>query len=152
VATTLVKLACELSDTVDRSLSIWSCAELARTAIERGLVDTISPQTVQRILASYKLRPWRVHHWLSSKVAMDEAFRQTVLNVSDLYSRPMVSHEQIWSLDEKTSLQPRTRSAPNLPAQLGGVPIHVEHEYERSTRCVSPVLPRRAVTRHAERR
>jgi hypothetical protein len=62
---------------------------------------------------------------------MDESFRQTVVNVSDLYSRPIVAHEQIWSLDEKTSLQPRTRSAPNLPPQPDGVPIHVEHEYER---------------------
>lgn len=131
VATTLVKLACELPDKVDRSLSMWSCAELARTAIERGIVDTISAQTVQRVLASRKLRPWRVHHWLSLKVAMDESFLKTVVDVSDLYSRPMVAHEQIWSLDEKTSLQPRTRSAPNLPPQPGGVPIHVEHEYER---------------------
>ena len=53
------------------------------------------------------------------------------MTFADLYDRPIDSHEQIWSLDEKTSLQPRTRSAPNLPAQPGGVPIHVEHEYER---------------------
>jgi hypothetical protein len=138
-----VKLACELPDKVDRSLSIWSCAELARTAIARGLVDAISPQTVQRILASHKLRPWRVHHWLSSKVAMDESFRQTVVNVSDLYSRPIVAHEQIWSLDEKTSLQPRTRSAPNLPPQPGGVPIHV------GMHCTEHALPRRRLRAHS---
>lgn len=131
VATHLVKLACELPEKADRSLSLWTCAELARTAIERGVVDSISPQSVQRILASYKLKPWRVHHWLSLKVAMDERFRNTVLELSDLYTRPLVPEEEIWSLDEKTSLQPRTRSAPNLPAQPGNVPIHVEHEYER---------------------
>jgi hypothetical protein len=62
---------------------------------------------------------------------MDEAFRQTVVSVSDLYSRHVVEHEQIWSLDEKTSLQPRPRSAPNRPPQPGGVPMHVEHEYKR---------------------
>jgi hypothetical protein len=131
VATHLVKLACELPEKADRSLSLWTCAELARTAIERGVVASISPQSVQRILASYKLKPWRVHHWLSLKVAMDETFRNTVLELSDLYTRPLVPEEEIWSLDEKTSLQPRTRSAPNLPAQPGNVPIHVEHEYER---------------------
>jgi len=86
---------------------------------------------VQRILQSHKLKPWRVHHWLSSKVAIDEAFRSTVLDVLDLYTRPLEPSEQVWSLDEKTSLQPRTRSAANRPAQPGGVPVHVEHEYER---------------------
>jgi hypothetical protein len=62
---------------------------------------------------------------------MDDAFRATVLDVMDLYTRMPAPHEQIWSLDEKTSLQPRTRSAANLAARPGGVPIHVEHEYER---------------------
>jgi hypothetical protein len=126
-----VKLACELPDKAGRSLSLWTCADLARSAIERGVVESISPQSVQRILHSHKLKPWRVHHWLSSKVAMDEAFRATVLDVLDLYTRPLGSDEEVWSLDEKTSLQPRTRSAENRPAQPGGVPVHVEHEYER---------------------
>ncbi len=131
MATHLVKLACELPDKAGRSLSLWSCAELARTAIERGVVESISPQSVQRILFSQKLKPWRVHHWLSPKVEMDEAFRATVLEVLTLYTRPLDRDEQVWSLDEKTSLQPRTRSAENRPAQPGGVPVSVEHEYER---------------------
>lgn len=127
----MVKLACELPDKADRSLSLWTCAEMARTIVERGLVVSISPQTVQRMLLSQKLKPWRIHHWLSPKVPMDESFRATVLNVMDLYTRPLAAHEQVWSLDEKTSLQPRTRSAENRPARPGGEPIQVEHEYER---------------------
>ena len=85
IAAHLVKLACELPDKAGRSLSLWTCAELARTAIERGVVESISPQSVQRILQSQKLKPWRVHHWLSPKVEMDEAFRAAVLEVMDLY-------------------------------------------------------------------
>jgi transposase len=131
VATHLVKLACELPDKAGRSLSLWTCAELARKAVEQTVACTISPQSVQRILQAHKLKPWRVHHWLSPKVAMDGAFRSTVLNVLDLYTRPLGADEQVWSLDEKTSLQPRTRSADNRPAQPGGMPVHVEHEYER---------------------
>lgn len=131
VAAHLVKLACELPDDAGRSLSLWTCAELARTAVERGLVESISSQSVQRILFSHKLKPWRVHHWLSPKVPMDEAFRATVLEVLTLYTRPLESNEQVWSLDEKTSLQPRTRSVANRPAQPGGVPVHMEAEYER---------------------
>ena len=89
VAAHLVKLACELPDKAGRSLSLWSCAELARTAIEKGLIASISPQSVQRILSSQKLKPWRVHHWLSQKVPMDEAFRTTVLEILTLYTRPL---------------------------------------------------------------
>jgi hypothetical protein len=126
-----VKLACELPDEARRSLSLWTCAELARTLQREGVVEDISPQTVQRLLQSHKLKPWRVHHWLSPKVSRDQAFRTTVLEILDLYTRPLGAHERVLSLDEKTSLQPRTRTAPTLPALPGNVPVRVEHEYER---------------------
>ena len=131
MATHLVKLACELPDDADRSLSSWTCAELARTLRTNGLVETISPQSVQRILASHKLKPWRVHHWLSAKVPRDEAFRAQVLSLCDLYTRPLGAHERVLSVDEKTSLQPRTRTSATRPAQPGGVPVRLEHEYKR---------------------
>ena len=128
----MVKLACELPDEQRRrSLSLWTCAELARTLRREGIVEDMSAQTVQRILASHQLKPWRVHHWLSPKVARDEAFRDTVLEILDLYTRPLEPHERVLSLDEKTSLQPRTRTVPTRPAQPGLVPVHVEHEYQR---------------------
>ncbi len=131
VATYLVKLACELPDLAGRSLSLWTCGELARTAAERGIVESISPQSVQRILEGRRLKPWRVHFWLSPKAALDETFRGTVLEILDLYTRPLDLHERVLSLDEKTSLQPRTRTAPTRPAQPEGVPVHLEHEYQR---------------------
>lgn len=61
----LVKMAYELPEEQGRSLSLWTCAELARTLRESGVVESISPQSVQRILASHKLKPWRVHYWLA---------------------------------------------------------------------------------------
>lgn len=131
MATHLVKLACELPDNVGRSLSQWTCAELARTLIGEGLVDSISIQSVQRILQSHRLKPWRVHYWLSPKVPRDEAFRDLVLNICDLYTRPPEPHERILSLDEMTSIQPRTRTSATKPAQPGLQPVQVEHEYER---------------------
>lgn len=131
IATHLVKLACELPDNVGRSLSTWTCAELARTLIRDSLVDSISIQSVQRILESHRLKPWRVHHWLSSKVPRDQAFRDLVLNLSDLYTREPVAHERILSLDEKTSLQPRTRTSATKPALPDLCPVQLEHEYER---------------------
>lgn len=126
-----MKLACELPDEARRSLSLWTCAELARALVAEGVVDTISPQSVQRILQSHKLKPWRVHFWLSPKAPRDEAFRTTVLEILDLYTRPLEAYERVLSLDEKTSLQPRTRRVPTRPARPGLVPVHLEHEYQR---------------------
>ena len=131
VATHLVKLACELPDEQRRSLSLWTCAELARTLRDTKVVETISPQSVQRILAANRLKPWRVHHWLSSKTPRDEVFRDQVHEIMDLYLRELEPHERVLCVDEKTSLQPRTRSAPTRPPQPGLVPAHVEHEYTR---------------------
>jgi len=130
IALYLVKLACELPDTAGRSLSLWTCAELARSMKSTGVVDAISPQSVHRILAAHQLKPWRVHHWLSPKVPRDAAFRETVLDLCDLYTRTLEPNERVLSLDEKTSLQPRPRSYATLPAQPG-LPVRIEHEYER---------------------
>lgn len=76
------------------------------------VVDSISPSSVQRILASQKLKPWRVHHWLSCDVPRDEAFRQAVRNICDLYTRQLAAHERVLSVDEKTSLDPGRERRP----------------------------------------
>lgn len=129
--TYLTKLACELPQQAGRSLTLWTCAELARTLARDGIVETISSQTVQRRLQSSRLKPWRVHHWLSPKVPRDEAFREIVLDLCDLYTRKPSKRERIVSLDELTSIQPRTRSAATKPARPGLIPVRLEHEYER---------------------
>lgn len=48
----LVKLACQMPDQAGRSLSLWFCAELAQELERRKIVETISAQSVQRMLAS----------------------------------------------------------------------------------------------------
>jgi hypothetical protein len=131
VATHLVKLACELPDAVRRSLSLWTCAELARTLVRDGVVPSISAQSVQRILASHRLKPWRVHHWLSPKVPRDEEFRRRVLDVMDLYTGAHPEHEAVFCVDERTSVQPRTRTTPTRPALPDLSPVLLEHEYLR---------------------
>ena len=69
-------------------------------------MDEISPSSVQRILGSHRLKPWRVHYWLSPKTPRDEVFRQQTQKICDLYTCPLASHERVLSLDEMTSLQP----------------------------------------------
>ena len=130
VALYVVKLACERPDVVGRSLAQWDSVELARQLVHDGVVDQISPQTVQRILAHHKLKPWRHHLWLSPKVPRDAAFAAQVQELVTLYTRPLGVWERVLCVDEKTSLQPRTRQAPTLAAQPGQ-PVRVEHEYAR---------------------
>jgi transposase len=130
VAMHLVKIACERPDDVGRSLSHWDCAELARQLATDEVVESISPQTVQRLLSSHKLKPWRKHLWLSPKVPRDAEFCRRVKAICSLYTRKLAANEMVLCVDEKTSLQPRTRKSPTLPAQPG-LPVRVEHEYER---------------------
>jgi len=126
-----VKIACERPDHHGRSLSTWFCADLARQLIADGVVETISASTIQRILAAHKLKPWRVHMWLSPKAPRDAIFYTRVREVIDLYTRPLCEHEVVLSVDEKTSLQPRPRMHATKPARPGGEPNQVEHEYTR---------------------
>jgi transposase len=130
VAVHLVKIACELPDRLGVSLSQWDCVELARKLMADGVVPSISPQTVGRILNHHRLKPWRKHLWLSGKVVRDEAFAASVRHIIDLYTRPLLPHEMVLCVDEKTSLQPRTRVSPTLPARPD-LPVRVEHEYQR---------------------
>jgi transposase len=127
----LVQMACERPEHLGRSLSQWDCAELTRTLIDPGVVDTISAETVRRILASHKLTPWRTHMWLNPKKSRDDAFYACVAELIALYTRPLGTHEIVLSIDEKTSLQPRPRLQRTKPAQPGNVPNRVEHEYKR---------------------
>jgi transposase len=130
VALHLVKMACEMPDLRGCSLSQWDCVELARQLVADGVVSSISAQSVRRILDSHRLKPWRHHLWLSPRAPRDEAFAAAVLNLRDLYTRQLAPDEMVLCVDEKTSLQPRTRKAKTLPPEPGK-PMRVEGEYER---------------------
>ena len=127
----LVRRACELPEQAGRSLSQWDCAELARQLIRDEVVAAISPQTVQRMLATNRLKPWRQHVWLHPRTPRDATFAAQVRAVAALLTRPLAAHEMVLSLDEMTSLQPRPRRAPTRPARPGR-PVQVEHEYGRA--------------------
>jgi transposase len=127
----LVRLACQLPEQVGRSLSLWDCTELARQLEREGLVESISPQTVQRLLSHHRLKPWRSHVWMHKSAPRDAEFIARTKNICELYSRTLSPHEVVLCVDEKTSIQPRPRLAPTRPAQPD-CPVQVEHEYERA--------------------
>lgn len=126
-----MRLACELPEQAGRSLSQWDCAELARHLMRDEVVASISPQTVQRMLAADRLKPWRSHVWLHPRRPRDATFAAQVRAVADLLTRLLADDEIVLSLDEMTSLQPRPRRVPTRPAQPGR-PMQVEHAYRRA--------------------
>jgi transposase len=126
----VVKIACERPDELGRSLSQWDCTEIARQLVRDGVVESISAETVRRILLSHRLKPWRQKMWLSPKVPRDATFAVQVREICDLYTRPLGPDEVVLCADEMTSLQPRPRKAKTLPTAKDR-PTRVEHEYSR---------------------
>jgi hypothetical protein len=132
VAIHVVRLACERPDMLGRSLSQWDGHELARQLIAEGIVEDISASTVRRILAVHQLKPWRHHLWLHPTPPRDATFYATIRELIDLDTRPLRDDAMVLSVDEKTSLQPRPRLAPTLPAQPQNMPNRHEHESKRA--------------------
>jgi transposase len=130
VALYIVKLACERPAVRGVALSQWDCREIVRQLCEDEVVEQISVGTVRRVLKGHQLKPWRHHAWLSARVPRDAAFAEIISNLDELYRRPLNSHERVFCVDEKTSVQPRKRTAPTRPAQPR-LPNRVEHEYVR---------------------
>lgn len=125
-------LACELPAQTGRSLSRWSAAELAREAVARGIVCSVSGTTVWRWLAQDAIRPWAWRSWVFPR---DPDFREKASRVLDLYERRWQGRrlhpgDYVISADEKTQLQALCRRHP-LVAPAPGRPGLVEHEYRR---------------------
>jgi hypothetical protein len=125
-------LACELPAASGRPLARWHCPDLARAAIEQGIVASISDTTIWRWLSADAIKPWQHRSWIFPR---DPDFAAKAGRVLDLYHRrwqgkPLRPDEYVISTDEKTSIQARCRCHPTLPPRLRQ-PIRVEHEYKR---------------------
>jgi transposase len=126
----ITKLACELPKERRLALSFWDSTELARQLVAEEVVTSISAQTVWRVLDANKLRPWRVHHWLSTQVPRDADYVARTTLIADLYTRVLLGHEVVICVDENTNIQPRRRTSRTRPAKPGR-PVQLEFEYAR---------------------
>ncbi|MGV9606063.1 IS630 family transposase [Streptomyces sp. NPDC003631] len=128
----LKALACRLPAETGAPLSRWSCPELAREAMARGIAAFVSASTVRRWLDRDALKPWQYRSWI---LITDPDFRIKAQRVLDLYARtwqgvPLGMDEYVISADEKTSIQARCRCHPTLaPGQARA--MRVNHTYER---------------------
>jgi hypothetical protein len=107
--------------------------DLARTAVEQGIVASISGTTIWRWLSADAIKPWQHRSWIFPR---DPDFGPKAARVLDLYSRrfdekPLPADEYVISADEKTSIQARIRKH-HTTAPAPGRPARVEHEYARA--------------------
>ncbi|MET9473039.1 IS630 family transposase [Streptomyces sp. NPDC002922] len=122
-------LACQLPAETGAPLSRWSCPELAREAMSRGMVSAF---TVRRWLDQDAIKRWQHRSWV---FITDPDFRPKAARVLDLYARswdsePLDADEYVISADEKTSIQARCRCHPTLaPGQARA--MRVNHTYGR---------------------
>jgi len=113
-------------------LSVWSCPELAREAVCRGITTAISASTVGRWLAEDAIKPWQHRSWIFIR---DPDFGAKASRVLDLYARqwqgqPLGPDEYVLCADEKTSIQARCRCHPTLPPGKART-MRINHDYDR---------------------
>jgi len=124
-------LACELPAELGVPLSRLSCTDVARAAVDRGLVASISGVTVWRWLSADAIKPWSYRSWISPR---DPLFAERAGRVLDLYEgvwqgKPLHANDYVLCADEKTSIQARKRVSAGKPAP--GRVRQVESDYER---------------------
>ena len=125
-------LACELPAKTDTPLARWQCPDLARAAVESGIVASISGTTIWRWLSTDAIKPWQHRSWIFPR---DPDFGAKAARVLDLYARrfhdtPLRCDEFVISADEKTAIQARIRKHATTPPGPRRS-MRVEHEYAR---------------------
>jgi hypothetical protein len=126
-------LACELPSESGLPFSRFSHADIARQAVARGVVASISGTTVWRWLNADAIKPWNYRSWIFPR---DKQFAQKAGRVLDLYQgtwegQLLGPDDYVISADEKTSIQARGRTAMGT-APAPGQMRRVEFEYHRN--------------------
>ena len=102
----------------------WTMEALAEAMAEHGVA--ISASQAWRICKSLDLKPWQVESWMTSH---DPDFWAKASDVCGLYLNPP-TNAVVWSVDEKSGMQAKSRINPTKPA-IPGKPARREFEYKR---------------------
>jgi hypothetical protein len=96
-------LACEKPENYGRPISHWSSRELADEAVKQGIVASLSPGHLRKVLKK-ALQPRRTRYWLNVKA--DKRKDECIAAICSLYQ--MMAHkpdEIAFSIDEMTGIQ-----------------------------------------------
>lgn len=103
----------------------WTMDALAAQMATHGV--GISASQCWRICRALDLKPWQVQSWMTSH---DPDFWEKAGDVCGLYLNPP-ENAVVWSVDEKSGMQARSRINPTKPA-VPGAPVRQEFEYRRN--------------------
>jgi hypothetical protein len=126
-------LACQLPCERNLPFSRLSSVDIAREAINSGIVASISGTTVWRWLSADAIKPWQYRSWIFPR---DPDFAQKASRVLDLYQgiwngKRLRPNDYVISADEKTSIQARNRNGLHS-APASGHSQRIEFEYQRA--------------------
>ena len=102
----LYALACEDPAESGRPINRWTPKDLADELVKNGIVESISPRHVGRLLEAADLKPHRIRYWQTPQP--DEQLEEKVEDISNLYLQAQELAEQgerVISTDEKTGIQ-----------------------------------------------
>lgn len=103
----------------------WTMEALAEAMATHGV--PISASQAWRICKALDLKPWQVESWMTSH---DPDFWEKAADVCGLYLDPP-DNAVVWSVDEKSGMQAKSRVNPTKPA-IPGTPVRREFEYKRN--------------------
>ena len=129
----IIAVACEPPKQSERPVTHWTPRELADEVLLRGVVKSISPRTVGRLLSGADLKPHRSRYWLNANPKDQEAFDAQVRLICELYAQAQALHQagvHLVSTDEKTGIQALERKYPTKGMAVGQVERR-EFEYIR---------------------
>lgn len=102
----------------------WTMEALAQAMAAHGV--PISASQVWRICDGLDLKPWQTESWMTSH---DPDFWAKAADVCGLYLSPP-DNAIVWSVDEKSGMQAKSRVNPTRPA-VPGIRARREFEYRR---------------------
>ncbi len=80
----IIQLACLEPVARGRHLTHWSSADLARQAVQDGIVEAISPRSVRSILHAVNLQPHRTRFWKTAR--LNAAFMERAVRILWCYT------------------------------------------------------------------
>src|SRR5438105_515571 len=102
----------------------WTMEALAERMHDYGCA--IAASQVWRICQGLDLKPWQTQSWMTSH---DPDFWEKAADVCGLYLNPP-ENAVVWSVDEKSQIQARSRVSPTKPARPG-TPARRDYGYKR---------------------
>jgi transposase len=126
----IVELACLEPIAKGLHITHWSSQDLARQAVDDGIIASISPATVRRLLHDVDLQPHRTRYWKTAR--LDARFKERAEQVLWCYGNASRLAEQgIWvvCVDEVPTFQILERHP--IRRAIPGSIEHQEFDYTR---------------------